>query len=81
MTRFYFHLVEGDDRLADEEGIELPDLASAREEAERAAREVLADAIKAGLPSVPDAFVIADEAGRDIARIALADVLPKGLWR
>jgi hypothetical protein len=63
MRRFYFHLRAGDELVPDEEGIDLPDLSAARREA---TRELLAEAIKDGRPEVPEAFVIADEEGREI---------------
>jgi hypothetical protein len=44
-----------------------------------AAREVLAEAIKTGKPEIPDAFVIADEAGQELAIVPLATVLPNRL--
>ena len=57
----------------------MPDLSAARREAEQAARELLAEAIKAGKEEVAEAFVIADEDGREIDIVPLAAVLPKHL--
>ena len=79
MVRFYFHLRAGDGLLTDDEGQDLPDLSAARREAEQAARELLAEAIKAGKEEVAEAFVIADEHGREIDIVLLAAVLPKHL--
>ena len=79
MRRFYFHVRMGDELIPDEEGRDLPDLSAALREAQLAARELLADAIKAGKDHVPDAFVIADEAGRSVGTVALATVLPRPL--
>ena len=79
MRRFYFHLRAGDELVPDEEGIDLPDLSAARREAIAAARELLAEAIKDGKPNVPEAFVIADEEGREIDTVLLAAVLPENL--
>ena len=81
MARFYFHLRAGDELVPDEEGIDLPDLSAARREAIEAARELLAEAIKDGRPEVPEAFVIADEEGREIDTVPLAAVLPENLKR
>jgi len=75
--RFYFHLRAGDELLTDDEGADLPDVSAARREAELAARELLAEAIRAGKEEVPEAFVIADEGGREIDIVPLAAVLPK----
>jgi hypothetical protein len=41
-----------------------------------AARDILSHAIKAGKRKVPEAFVIADEAGRKLDVVPLAAVLP-----
>jgi hypothetical protein len=78
MGRFYFHLQAGDEVIRDDEGAELPDLSAAQREALLAARELLAEAIKSGKREVPEAFVIADEAGQTHS-IPLAAVLPKPL--
>jgi plasmid stability protein len=79
VVRFYFHLRAGDEMLTDDEGQDLPDLSAARCEAEQAARELLAEAIRAGKQEVPEAFVIADEDGREIDIVPLAAALPKRL--
>jgi hypothetical protein len=79
MGRFYFHLRAGDELMPDEEGIDLPDLSAARREAIEAARELLGEAIKSGRPEVPEAFVIADEDGRELDAVPLAAVLPENL--
>ena len=42
MARFYFHVRTGDDLTEDPDGVELPDLAAAREEALRSAKDILA---------------------------------------
>jgi len=39
----------------------------------------LAEAIKDGRPEVPEAFVITDEAGRELDTVPLAAVLPRPL--
>ncbi len=79
MVRFYFHLRAGDGLLTDDEGQDLPDPSAARREAEQAARELLAEAIRAGREEAPEGFVIADEAGRALDIVLLAAVLPKFL--
>ena len=79
MGRFHFHFRAGDELIPDEEGIDLPDFSAARREAIEAARELLAEAIKDGRPEVPEAFVITDEAGRELDTVPLAAVLPRPL--
>ena len=77
MGRFYFHLQDGGELIPDPEGTELPDCDTARREALYSARELLGNAIKAGRPKVPEAFVIADEAGRTLDVVPLSLVLPE----
>lgn len=79
LGRFYFHLSAGNEITLDEEGTELPDLSAAENEAVLATRELLAEAIKSGMPDVPEVLVIADEAGRPLASIPFATVLPRSL--
>jgi hypothetical protein len=77
MSRFYFHLCSGGEVIADEEGSDLLDVAAARLEALAAARYILADAIRSGTENIPEAFVIADSAGRELETVHLAMVLPE----
>jgi hypothetical protein len=79
MSIFFFHLKHGDDLAMDEEGTNLPDLASARHEALQSAREILAGAIKGGHSDVPDSIIVMDEHGRTVDSIRLAAVLPPTL--
>jgi len=79
MGRFYFHVVEGAELLTDVEGAHLTDALEAREMAMRSAREILADAIRAGKNRIPEAIVIVDEQGRAIESVPLAVVLPDPL--
>ena len=81
MRRFYFHLQADDQIVPDDEGVDLADLSAAEHEAILAARELLAEAIRCGRPEVPEAFVIADEEGREIDTVPLAAVLPENLKR
>ena len=79
MGRFYFHLRVGEETLTDDEGRDFLDLSAARHEAVLAARELVAEAIMSGEPEVAGAFVIADDAGRSLATVPLATVLPRPL--
>ncbi|TWF54454.1 DUF6894 family protein [Neorhizobium alkalisoli] len=45
MPRFYLHIRDGNDFIEDLEGSDLPDIRAAREEAEAAILEMLADRI------------------------------------
>jgi hypothetical protein len=79
MRRFYFHLRREGELVADDEGTELPSVTAARREAEQGAREMLAEAIKSGRDTIPDAFIVADEHGREVDTVLLATLLPKPL--
>jgi len=79
MSRFYFHVVEGAELLTDVEGAHLRDALEARQMAIRSAREILADAIRAGKNRIPEAIIIADEQGRAIETVPLGIVLPESL--
>lgn len=75
MPTFYFHIRDGDALIQDPVGSDLPDLDAARREAAAAAREMLADRLKAGGRPDGRQFEIADEDGRVLARVAFRDVL------
>jgi hypothetical protein len=77
MGRFYFHVKEGNELIADEDGTDLPDLAAATREALQAARELLAEAIKLGKPTSPEAIVVADAGGRTLFELPFIGVLPE----
>jgi hypothetical protein len=79
MSRFYFHLRWGKQLISDEEGMELPDVMTARQEARESARHILANAIRSSREDIPEEFVISDSAGRELETLPLAMVLPKGL--
>jgi hypothetical protein len=76
MARYYFHIQIGDTLATDDEGIDCPTVAAAKQEALASAREMLANAIKFDQPRVPDCFVIADASGREVLRVPVKDVLP-----
>ena len=79
MERFYFHLRMDDKIITDQEGSDCLDIAAARLEALVAARDIVADAIRSGNDDTPEAFVIADSEGRELATVPLAVVLPRRL--
>ena len=73
MPRFFFHARDGDQRLDDPEGTDLPDLDAARAEAAVAAREIAAERIKRGQTLDGQSLEIGDEGGRTLATVRLAD--------
>jgi hypothetical protein len=66
MGRFYFHILEGDDLVRDDEGSDLLDLSEARREALAAIREMVAEAVKFGKDDRAEALIIADSQDRVI---------------
>jgi hypothetical protein len=79
MARYYFHFQEEGKLVADEEGVDFPNLVSARAEAQKAARELLLEAIRFGAAEVPEAVVIFNQAGLMLESIPLLSVLPGSL--
>jgi len=74
MPRYYFHLHNG--ALArDEEGRELPDLEAARQEAIKAARELMGEDIKEGLLRLGHRIEIGDEDGREVLMVPFAEAV------
>jgi hypothetical protein len=76
MARFYFHFLEGASLATDDEGIELPDLSAAVREAELAARELLAEAIKTKKSQFPEAVIVPNRSGERLHTLPLAALLP-----
>ena len=81
MPRFFLHIKDGTDLIRDEDGIDLPSAAHARAEALVSARELWADAIRAGKDIAADAYVIADEDGQQLTFLPFAEALPRRLRR
>jgi hypothetical protein len=75
MPRYYFHIRSSAGLIRDPDGTELPDLAAALAEAERSARDLLADLLKAGDVVDGQAFEISDAEGSVLARLPFRDVL------
>jgi hypothetical protein len=76
MPRFYFNIHRRGRAIADFEGVELPDIDAAIEEAQAAAREMIAEGVKANRPLVLGyAFEIADEAGTVLRTVKFTESL------
>jgi Domain of unknown function (DUF6894) len=78
MPHYFFHL-RNPNEAVDEEGLDLPDEQAALKEAVAAARELLAEAIRAGRDLGTERIVIADATGREVATVNIKDVLPASL--
>lgn len=81
MPRFFLHIDDGTQRIEDEEGSDLPDLAAAREEALGAARQLWAAAILAGQDIAARRFVITDGDGNVMDTVDMDGALPEKLAR
>lgn len=63
MTRFYFHIRDGEELRKDTTGVELPSVEAAREEALASARDILADEIRHGEALDTRRFEVWDDTG------------------
>ena len=79
MARYYFHVQSGETVSPDDEGLDLPSLSAAQEEALATARELLADAIKYGKREVPICIIIAADDGRELAKVPVKNIVPPEL--
>ena len=79
MPLFYLHSRCDGVLVEDPDGSELPDVATAREEALAAARELWAEAIFAGHDLSNCQFVVADALGQQHFIVPFIDALPEGL--
>jgi hypothetical protein len=70
MSIYRFHVRDASGLIEDEEGIDLPDLASAFQHALRSAREFSAEAS----PSPDMLFEIADSTGRTVLTVPICDL-------
>lgn len=70
--KFFFNVRNGDELAPDEScGLELPTLEHARDEATLAARQILAERIRFGLPVGASKIEIANEAGDVLLNVPL----------
>lgn len=75
MPRYFFHLREGDRFTEDKSGIELPDIAAAREETFRRARALLARLVGEGRVIDGQEYLVLDDKGRQLATIPIKSAL------
>lgn len=75
MARYYFHIRDGDALIEDFEGVELTSIAIAKEEAEQAAREILAEKVKKGEVIDGQRFEINDSWGNQMLTVPFKSVL------
>lgn len=75
MPRYYFHIRSSDGLIPDPDGTELPDLPAAHAEAVSAARELLANLLRAGKVLDGQTFEISDDRGQVLDRLPFRSVL------
>lgn len=75
MPRYHFNIHNSVGFVPDEEGRELPDLDTAREEALKGARSLLAEEILQGTVDLKGRLEILDEAGRLLFTIPFAEAV------
>jgi len=63
MPKFYFHVRKGNELIEDPEGMDLPNVVTARAEAIQAARDIQAEKVRFGTDVEGDLFEIWDENG------------------
>lgn len=72
MPRFFFHLVDGADVVRDEEGMELPSVATAIAKAHHAARAIAAGEIMEGKLCLHHRIEVTDVTGRPVLALPLS---------
>lgn len=74
MPQFFFHLYD-DDVSRDEEGIDLPDEAAARDKALECARDMACVEVLKGRLRLHHRIEVEDEAGRTVATLTFGDAV------
>jgi hypothetical protein len=78
MPLYYFNHQTDNQLLTDDEGEEFKNLELVREEAVRAARELIAEAARAGRDARHDSFEVTNDDGATVLRLKFADALDTG---
>ena len=79
MPHYYFHIRHGSQLTIDDEGQDFPDDDAARAEAAESVHEILSEEIRSKQADVPEAMVVVDENGREVASVLFADAVPAKL--
>jgi hypothetical protein len=75
MPRFYYHVRKGDLLIEDTEGVEVPGLRAAFDEAEQGARDLMAERVKHGQVIDGHQFEVHDELGTKLFTVPFKSVL------
>jgi|tagenome__1003787_1003787.scaffolds.fasta_scaffold14259978_1 hypothetical protein len=74
MPRFYLHLSDGE-RILDEDGMLFDDLDGARDEAVRAARDIMCDQVRRGFLGLRDRIEIVGEDGQPLLEVTFREAV------
>ena len=74
MPRFFFHLRDGES-VEDPDGMFLPDARTARLEAVRSARDIMAEDVRRGRLSLSSLIEVTDENGEPILAVPFSEVV------
>lgn len=75
MSRFYFHIRNGNGFTRDEEGRELADRESAHHAAVKGARSLLSDEVVSGSMDLRGQIEVVDQAGAPVTIVKFGDVV------
>ena len=75
MPRYYFHVVDGTGVARDDEGLDLPDLAAARDLAVCGARDIIASEVRLGSLDLSWKIEVADAAGESVLTVLFSEVV------
>lgn len=75
MPHYYFHVCDGGGVSADEEGLDVADLAAARTHAIDGIRSILSDEIRTGEVSIGGRVLIMDESNRILLTVPFTDAV------
>lgn len=74
MPRFFFHIRDGES-VEDPDGMFLPDARTARLEAVRSARDIMAEDVRRGRLTLASSIEVTDENGEPILAVPFREVL------
>ena len=75
MAVYYFHLLDGNDELRDEEGVELPTLEAMEAQAMEAARSILSAEAREGRLPLNLGLTVEDAHGDVVHRLSFGDAI------
>lgn len=74
MSRFFFHMADNAEMIIDDEGLDLPDLESAKAEAELSALDFAAECVRAGKPVDGRRIIVQDDRGITLMECGVKDL-------